>query len=310
MKTLLLPVICCAALSACTSVTVMRPDPNFVIKNVCIQENPKVWVRDFLPVLKDGFTRHGIATTVYSGTTKPAGCEYVLTYTALQSWDLDTYLSHAELWLEKDGQQIGYAEYHLIGKGGLDLTKWDGTKTKMDPVIDDLLGNRSNLISSQQRHAQEAPLLMEKDKSAGIPPSKPQADPGLTTESSLFSSKKFFADLSLYDGPIVGTNQITRAEFVETAKGSGTVRLIAPGNNLFSGMFRSEPAETQKLTVLSLRTRSTIKLMNDGNVGVLVATDDYGTRLECVYGTPASTGDPGGVCEDTRGNKYKLFFEK
>jgi hypothetical protein len=105
---------------------------------VCIQENPKVWVSDFLPVLREGFDRHGITTNVYSGT-KPENCEYVLTYTALQSWDFVTYLSHAELWLERNGQQIASAEYHLVGKGGLSLMKWQGTKTKMDPVIDDLL---------------------------------------------------------------------------------------------------------------------------------------------------------------------------
>jgi hypothetical protein len=140
MKTLVL-VICCGIFTACTSVTVRRPDSNLVIKHVCIQENPKVWVSDFLPVLKNGFSRHGIATTSYSGTTKPAGCEYVLSYTALQSWDFTPYLSHAELWLEKDGRQIAYAEYHLIGKGGLSLMKWEGTKAKMDPVIDELLQN-------------------------------------------------------------------------------------------------------------------------------------------------------------------------
>jgi hypothetical protein len=310
MKTLLLSVICCIVFSACTSVTVRRPDANFVIKNVCIQENPKVWVSDFLPVLKDGFARHGIATTVNSGTTKPAGCEYVLTYTALQSWDFVPYLSHAELWLERDGQQIGYAEYHLVGKGGFDLTKWEGTKTKMDPVLDELLGNSSNRISSQQRRNQEEPPIIEKGKPAEIQQSKSQTNPGFAPESSSFSRKKFFADLSLYDGPIVGSNQITRAEFVETTDGSGTVRLIAPGNKLFNGTFHSEPVETQKLTVLSSRTRNTIKLLNDGNAGVLVANDDYGTRLECVYGTLASSGGPGGVCGDTRGNKYKLFFDK
>ena len=52
MKTLVLLVICCGVFSACTSVTVRRPDSNLAIKHVCIQENPKVWVSDFLPVLK------------------------------------------------------------------------------------------------------------------------------------------------------------------------------------------------------------------------------------------------------------------
>lgn len=138
MNILFVLVISCVLLTGCTSVTVKRPDPALTIRNVCIQENPKVWVSDFLSVLRDGFDRHGISTSVYSGT-KPENCDYVLTYTALQSWDFVPYLSHAELWLEKDGRQIGYAEFHLVGKGGFSLMKWQGTKTKMDPVIDELL---------------------------------------------------------------------------------------------------------------------------------------------------------------------------
>ena len=311
MKTLVLLVICCGVFSACTSVTVRRPDSNLVIKHVCIQENPKVWVSDFLPVLKNGFTRHNIATTIYSGTTKPAGCEYSLSYTARQSWDVAPYLSHAELWLEKDGRQIGYAEYHLIGKGGFSLMKWEGTKTKMDPVIDELLQNGSGAIVERQLENQKELMMIAEVKPTTVqqPASKSGSESRRSSAPVAATSKKLFADLTLYDGRIVGTNQITRVEFVETANGSGTVRLIAPGNNLFSGVFHSEPAKDQKLTVLSPKTRNTIKLMDDSNAGVLTANDDHGTRLECVYGTLTPIGRAGGVCEDTQGNRYKLFFD-
>jgi hypothetical protein len=109
-----------------------------VIKYVCIQDNPKVTVRDFKQVLQDGFDRHGIATEVATGQ-RLEECEYVLTYTALRSWDFKTYISHAELRLERSHRQIAYAEYHLKGKGGLALNKWGGTREKIDPVIDELL---------------------------------------------------------------------------------------------------------------------------------------------------------------------------
>lgn len=125
-------------LAACTSVTVRPVDPTLTMRMVCIQDNPKVQVSDFVQVLRDGFQRHSIATEVYSGPM-PQKCEYVLTYTALRSWDFSAYLSHAELRIEKGGLQIASAEYHLNGKGGLSLTKWAGTKEKMDPVIDELL---------------------------------------------------------------------------------------------------------------------------------------------------------------------------
>jgi hypothetical protein len=129
------------SLTACTSITVRPLDRALTIRHACIQDNPKVLISDFVPVLRDGFDRHGITTEVYSGT-KPTDCDYVLTYTALRSWDFAPYLSHAELRLfEKDGRQIAYAEYHLIGKGGFSLMKWQGTKAKMDPVIDELLKN-------------------------------------------------------------------------------------------------------------------------------------------------------------------------
>ena len=75
---------------------------------------------------------------MYTGI-KPEHCEYRLTYTALRSWDFSAYLSHAELRLYKGSKKIGYAEYHLKGKGGLSLTKWASVKSKMVPVINELL---------------------------------------------------------------------------------------------------------------------------------------------------------------------------
>jgi hypothetical protein len=131
-------VVFCAVLAAgCTSISVRPVDHSLGMRHVCIQENSRVRVVDFVPVLRDGFDRHGVATEVFTGL-KPERCEYVLTYTALRSWDFSPYLSHAELKIEKDGRQVAYAEYHLKGKGGLSLTKWASTREKMDPVIDEL----------------------------------------------------------------------------------------------------------------------------------------------------------------------------
>lgn len=125
-------------LSGCTAIHVQAVDPSAKLLHVCIQENPMVEVSDFIQVIRDGFDRHGISTEVFSGS-KPDRCEYILTYTALRSWDLTPYLSHAELRLEKDGRQVAYAEYHLRGKGGFSLMKFQGTKDKIDPVIDEML---------------------------------------------------------------------------------------------------------------------------------------------------------------------------
>lgn len=124
-------------LGGCTSVNVtpLQNKPS----SLCIEENPKVKVRDFVPVLQEGFSRHAIATQLYAQTPRPE-CPYVLTYTARRSWDMAPYLSSAELTILGPRRQIAAkANYHLRGKGGLSLMKWQGTKSKMDPVIDELL---------------------------------------------------------------------------------------------------------------------------------------------------------------------------
>lgn len=125
------------SLCGCTSISVQPMQPPAFPTKVCIENNPKVIIRDFVPVLREGIERHNMTSEVFDGNL-PAYCGLKLSYTALQSWDFTTYLSHAELWLEQNGKQVGYAEYHLIGGGGLSLMKWQGTKTKMDPVIDKL----------------------------------------------------------------------------------------------------------------------------------------------------------------------------
>ena len=132
--------ICALLTAACTSVTVQPVASPADILHVCIQANPAVQVEDFVPVLQEGLERHGIGSEIFSGRV-PHRCEYVLTYTALRSWDIAAYLSHAELSLQQRGQRVAYAEYRLKGKGGFSLTKWGDTKSKIDPVIDELLGS-------------------------------------------------------------------------------------------------------------------------------------------------------------------------
>lgn len=137
-KTLVLSLTAAVLLSGCTSITVKPAPQSEALNRICIENNPKVTIKDFLPVVREGFQRHGLSTEVFDGA-KPAGCDAVLTYTALRSWDFAPYLSVAELNLHKNDQLIASAEYHLKLKGGFSLMKWQGVKTKMTPVIDQLL---------------------------------------------------------------------------------------------------------------------------------------------------------------------------
>jgi len=132
--------MCVLVLAGCTSIDVSKLDASHEVYHVCIKDNPDVVVGNFLGVVQNGFMRHGITTEVYTGD-RPPYCEYHMTYTALKTWDMATYMHHAELRLFRENAQVGYAEYHLNGKGGLKLNKWAGVDSKMDPVIDRLLSD-------------------------------------------------------------------------------------------------------------------------------------------------------------------------
>lgn len=131
----------------CTSVAVDPVDASEQIQRVCIERNAKVILPAFLRVVRAGFLRHGIETEVHDGPP-PSECEFVLKYTALQSVVSAPFLAHAELHLERSGEPIAHAIYHLRGAGGFRLTMYQSTEKKMDPVIDQLLSAYPSASSS------------------------------------------------------------------------------------------------------------------------------------------------------------------
>lgn len=134
----LFAVLCVALAVGCTSMRVERVPADTLarIERVCIQRNPRVIVADFLPVVQDAFRRHGIQTAVYDGAI-PADCEFVLTYTARQGWDLVNYLKYADLELREGETLIGRVEYRH--GGGFAFSKFAPTYAKISPLVDDLL---------------------------------------------------------------------------------------------------------------------------------------------------------------------------
>jgi len=143
MKTGIICALMALFLVGCTSVVVRPLDLSHKVEHVCIQLNTRVIVKGFLTIIEDSFDRHGISTEVFQ-EAPPEHCKYVLTYTALRSWDFATYLSHAEFRLlnrESSNTQIAYAEYHLKSEGGLSMMKWQSAKTKINPVLDKLLAD-------------------------------------------------------------------------------------------------------------------------------------------------------------------------
>lgn len=129
-------------LAGCTSVEVEPVPAAHALDHVLIRENPKVAVADFLDVLVEGFERNGVRTSVISPTAG-VGSAYEVTYVAYRNWDLAPYLRDATISVYSQGRRIGHAVYHLVGGGGLSLTKWRGTRTKILPVVDELLSQQA-----------------------------------------------------------------------------------------------------------------------------------------------------------------------
>lgn len=149
-------------IGGCTSVTVNPLDASYKVEHICIRENPKVSIPELVPVIEEGLARHRIGSEFIASsldkeklqredqetesdeyymniTPAPDYCDFSLTYTARRSWDLGTYLSTADIAISNKAGVIAKANYHLVAKGGFSLFKWQGVKTKIDPVMDELL---------------------------------------------------------------------------------------------------------------------------------------------------------------------------
>ena len=147
MKKLLIAGVLGLTVSGCTSIQVNNNDgfqPQSV-KQICIINNPKVTIDGFNQSIVRSFARYNINARIYPENSKPALCETIMNYTALRTWDVVTYMSYAKFTLLKDGRIASEAEFRLRGKGGLALNKWRSTDTKIDELVDQLVGqNKTN----------------------------------------------------------------------------------------------------------------------------------------------------------------------
>lgn len=118
----------CAAVN---NVTPAQKDEN--IQHVCVVRNPQVKIAETINIIREGFSRHGISTSIVDSDSS---CKYSVTYTARRSWDFSFYLGRFEMQLWKEGRQIASAEY--VQRSG-SLSKWGKTKERMDAMIDQML---------------------------------------------------------------------------------------------------------------------------------------------------------------------------
>jgi len=133
--------------AGCTSMDV-RPIPAAAkLDKVCIKFNDDVNVDDFVSVMQEDFADHGVTSVVFKAE-RPKGCEFTLDYTVDRWWDLAPYMVDARMIVNKDDAFVGSGHYHLNGHGGLDLGKWAGTHSKIDPVMDAMLKDYPKLTAA------------------------------------------------------------------------------------------------------------------------------------------------------------------
>jgi hypothetical protein len=127
-------------LAGCTTVDVRPIASSMNVEKVCIRFNEEVNVDDFVPVVQEDFFNHGITSVVFKAE-KPTDCVFTLSYTVDRWWDTAPYMVDAQITVNKNDAFIGSAHYHMTAHGGLSLVKWAGTKSKIDPVMDEMLRN-------------------------------------------------------------------------------------------------------------------------------------------------------------------------
>lgn len=150
-------------LGGCTSIQVnnasgFNPDS---IKQVCIIHNPKVIIKDFDGSVERSFARYNIDAKTYNENQNLSLCQTTLHYTALRSWDFAPYMVFAQFNLIQNGKQVSESSFRLKGNGGLALNKWRSTESKINELVDELLGKKpkGNEVNSLDS-SKEKPLIL------------------------------------------------------------------------------------------------------------------------------------------------------
>ena len=130
-----------AVASGCASVNVDPVRQDAAFSSVCIQRNSEVRVEDLDAIIAEAFERHAIDAKVYSFA--PSSCKTVVKYTGTRRWDVVFFLSDARIDVYQNRTLIGSAERKgwrgMLGGGGLNPAKWASTRSKIYPLVDELV---------------------------------------------------------------------------------------------------------------------------------------------------------------------------
>jgi hypothetical protein len=132
------------ALSGCSINTKVNPVPEPAkISSLCILHNPEVLMDEFEPAVQRIMEAQGVDTLVVEPPT-PKECHYRMEYSANWRWDLAMYLWFAEFRIYDGADKIAEAQYDARW-GGARLDKFGTTASKIEPVLQGLLGRKQQV---------------------------------------------------------------------------------------------------------------------------------------------------------------------
>lgn len=179
-RTLLLLTVSFAA--GCSIQQTIEPIKPTRVTQVCVLDNPKIFMDDFQPEMQRQIQAKGIATKVYSGA-RPSDCSHHLEYTANWQWDMAMYVTYVELRIYDTQGLAGQAIYDAR-RGGGRLDKFGRTAEKLRPLIDQLFGSvdAGAVAAPAAASAEVVPQGQSSDKAARLRELQRLKEQGLITD--------------------------------------------------------------------------------------------------------------------------------
>lgn len=179
----------CLALTGCSITQTIDPIESTRASQVCVLDNPEIFMDEFRPEMQKQIEAKGIPTTVYKGD-RPAECSHYLEYTANWQWDMAMYLTYAEMRVYDHRGLAGQAVYDAR-RGGGRLDKFGRTAEKIRPLIDQLFGSvtvgSTAVPTSVSTNAAAEPA---NDKAARLQELQRLKDQGLITDDEYAAKRQ------------------------------------------------------------------------------------------------------------------------
>ena len=94
-----------------------------------------------LPVLTKWFSDNGYSPTVINSLAEANPDNFILSYKALWSWDLATYMRNVELRVKQKGETLGTLNFDALQYGG--FGKFGNAEERLKVLLDALFGKIS-----------------------------------------------------------------------------------------------------------------------------------------------------------------------